>query len=116
VARDPLSGKTLEQVLADRRGAAAVLRANGHPHDADLIEAVCDEVAGAAHEYVTRLSEAEAMLRSGRSRVWLRSRFPEWEAQGNAWRGARGERIYRMLVVPRHANVEAAFQAGRRSA
>jgi hypothetical protein len=27
-----------------------------------------DEVSGAAHEYVTRMSEAEAMLRSGRAR------------------------------------------------
>lgn len=108
--------KTLEQVLADRRGAAQVLRANGHPHDAELIERICDEVAGAAHEYVTRLSEAEAMLRSGRARPWLRARFPEWEAQGNAWRGPRGERTYRMLVVPRRANIERAYEAGRRSA
>lgn len=108
--------RTLEQVLADHRGDAAVLRRNSHVHDAELLERFCDEVAEAAHEYLTRLSEAEAMLRSGRSREWLRSRFPEWEAQGNAWRGPRGERGYRMLVVPRRANIERAYQAGRQSA
>jgi hypothetical protein len=107
--------KSLEQVLADRRGDAAVLRANGHPHDAELIEKLCAEVAEAAHEFVTRLSEGEAMLRSGRARPWLRARFPEWEAEGNAWRGARGERTYRMLVIPRRANVERAYEEGRKA-
>lgn len=108
--------RTLEQVLADLRGDAAVLRRNGHVHDAELLERTCDQVAEAAHEYVTHLSEGEAMLRSSHSREWLRSRFPEWEAQGNAWRDPRGVRTYRMLVVPRRANTERAFEAGRRSA
>lgn len=107
--------KLLEQVLADNRGDAAVLRRKGHTHDADVIERLCDEIAEASHEYLTWLSEGEAMLRSGRSKVWLRSQFPEWERQGHARRTGR-EREYRMMIVPRRARVEAAREEGREAA
>ena len=107
--------KLLEQVLADIRGDAAVLRRNGHQRDADVREKLAEEVAEAAHEYLTWTSESEAMLRSGKSQEWLRARFPGWEEQGHAKREGR-ERRYRMLIVPRRANVEAAFEAGREAA
>lgn len=110
---------TLEQVLADYRGDAAVLRRRGHAKDAELIERLCDAVADAAEDFLTWLSEDDAMLRSGRSRAWLRAQFADWSRGGNARKdGAR--RVYRQAVIPQRANAlsarEAGREAGRRSA
>lgn len=107
--------QTLEQVLADERGDAAVLRARGHAHDAELIESVCNKVAAAARDYLTMLPEADARLWSGKSTEWLRARFPEWAALGHA--ELRGRvRYYRAIVLPRRARVVAAREAGRAGA
>lgn len=107
--------KSLEQVIADARGEAAVLRKQGHGAQADSIERVCGDVAEAAHEFITWLSEGEAQLRSGRSGEWLRRHFAEWEAAGHA-RKDRRQRFYRMLIVPRRPDLESAREAGRRAA
>lgn len=107
--------KSLEQVLADARGDAAVLRKQGHAAQADSIERVCGDVAEAAHEFIAWLSEGEAQLRSGRSAAWLRRQFAEWEHAGHA-RKDRRQRQYRMLIVPRRADLESARQAGRAAA
>ncbi len=77
---------------------------------------MADEVAEAAHEYLTWLSETDAMLQSGRSREWLRSRFPEWERAGHARSAGRGVRQYRAMIVPRRAAVQQAAEAGREAA
>ena len=50
------------------------------------------------------------MLRSERSRNWLRSRFLLWEQQGHARREGR-TRWYRMLVVPCKVSDAEAFEA-----
>ena len=105
----------LEDVLADWRGQAAVLRHRGHGLQAETIEQVCRDVATAAEDYLSWLSETEACLRSGRSAKWLRDRWPEWERMGNAKRRGR-YREYRMIIVPRDANIIAAREAGRRAA
>lgn len=60
---------TLEQVLADCRGEAAVLRANGHGAQAASMDAVCDRVREAMRDYLDWLSEDEARLMSGRTRT-----------------------------------------------
>lgn len=106
---------TLEQVLADARGDAQVLRKRGHGRDAELIEKLCDEVSAAAEDYLRWLNEDEAMLRSGRSSAWLRGAFPEWERSGHARRDGK-RRLYRQVVVPVRANVTAAAAAGRAAA
>lgn len=106
--------ETLEQVLADERGAAQVLRAKGDPRGADLIDGVVDRVRAAAEDFVTWLSEGDARLRSGRSMSWLRGRFAEWAESGHARMSAKNQREYRQVVVPRRANVSAAREAGRR--
>jgi len=55
------------------------------------------------------------MIQSGRSRQWLRGRFPGWLADGHA--RARGhERLYRAIIVPRRAQASAAYEAGKRAA
>jgi hypothetical protein len=71
-------------------------------------------VSKAAHEYLTWLREDEAILRSARSRPWLRSQFPIWLEGGHARREGRA-RFYRMLIVPRRPNVSAARESGRRA-
>lgn len=102
----------LEQVLADARGDAAVLRRAGHTADAQLIERICDQVANAAEDYLRWLTEEDAALRSGRSLTWIRSRFSEWEREGHARRDGR-RRLYRQVVIPQRANPTAAREAGR---
>ena len=107
--------RPLEQVLSDWRGDAQVLRRQGHDSEAELIERFAEDVARAAEDYLRWLSEEEALLRSGRSRKWLRSHFPEWERAGQARRDKR-RRSYRMLAIPQRANAVAAQEAGRRAA
>jgi len=102
----------LEQVLADARERAAILKHEGHPVQARSIEDFADRVASAAEDYLRWLSEDDAALRSGRSASWLRSRFAEWERQGHARRDGR-RRLYRQVVVPQRANPTAAREAGR---
>lgn len=106
---------TLEQVLADVRGEAQVLRKHGDARTADVIDQVIDRVRAAAEDYITWLEESDAELRSGHVTRWLRSRFPEWEALGHA-RREHGRRQYRQCVVPLRANRSAAREAGRDAA
>ncbi len=107
--------RALEQVLADWRGDAQVLRRQGYNREAEQIERFAMDVARAAEEYLRWLSESEALLRSGRSRSWLRLHFPEWELAGHGRREG-GRRLYRMLVIPQRANTLVAHEAGRRAA
>ena len=106
----------LEQVIADWRENAQVLRRTGHQHDGDLIDQLLDEVVSASEEFVTWLTEDDAMLRSGRARTWLRSRWPQWAAQGHAKHDERNRRLYRTVVVPQRVNLAAAREDARRTA
>lgn len=102
----------LGQVLADWREQASILRRRGHPREAKHIEQLCDDVKYAAGTYLDWLTEDEAMLRSGRSRTYLRARFPEWQSEHMALAEGRRRR-YRACVIPRRADVEAAKAAAR---
>lgn len=104
--------KALETVLADWREKASTLRSVRHQHDAELIDAICDDVARSAEDYMRFVSETDAMLRSGKSAEWLRARFAEWSEQGHAEK-RKGVRYYRALVIPRRPDLEAAREAGR---
>jgi len=106
--------ETLEQVLADARGEAAVLRSHGHIAQAKSLEGLAGHVAESMRGYLTILSESEAMLRSGWTAGRLRSRFAEWEAQGLAMLDARGKRRYREIIVPARLERAAARLAGAR--
>lgn len=105
---------SLEDVLADARGEAAVLRSHGHTTQAKSIEGVTDRVADSMRSWLTLLSESEAMLRSGWSSHRLRSRFAEWEAGGFALLDAKGKRRYRECIVPIAGDQAAARLAGER--
>lgn len=108
--------RALDQVLADWRGDAQVLRRRCDVQLAEQLERCAEEATEAAEEYLRWLSEDDAMLRSGRSRTWLRGQFPEWERQGHARREGHRRRMYRMLVIPQRANTLAAREAGWRGA
>jgi len=105
----------LSQVLADWSGQAAVLRARGHGREADHIEQLVADVRTSASAYLDWLSEDEAMLRSGRSRGYFRTRFSSWESEDNARIDGRRRR-YRRCVVPQRANLDAARGAARAAA
>jgi hypothetical protein len=80
----------------------------------DTIHRICREVTDAAEDWLTFLSEPDAMLRSGHGERWLRSRFAEWAAQGHAEK--RGKvRYYRACLIPQRGNPSAAHEAGRRA-
>ncbi len=102
----------LEQVLADARGEAAVLRSHGHQAQAKSLEGLADLVTESMRAYLAILSESEASLRSGWSVARLRGRFPEWETQGFAMLDERGRRRYRQAIVPVRADLDAARRAG----
>lgn len=105
----------LEEVIANRRAAAQVLRAHGHEHDAKLIEEFASEVAESAEEYLRWIGETDAAMMSGKSEKWLRGQFLNWESLGHARKGQNGKREYRMLILPRRVNLSAAREEGRRA-
>ena len=106
--------ESLERTLANWRERASALRACRRPQEAELIDDICAAVTTAAEDYLTRLTEEQAMLQSGHSRSWLRSRFPEWEQAGHAGREGR-RRWYRAVLIPRRGHADLAYQAGRRA-
>lgn len=105
--------ESLEDVLADERGQAAVLRHNGHGAEAEKIERVCERVARAMAEYLTWLSEDDAMLRSGKPAAFFRRQFPEWEAVGDAKKVGR-RRYYRASRIPQGLDLHAVREAALR--
>lgn len=105
---------TPEQVLANWRGEAAVLRSRGHVGDARLLEQCADEISETLGE-LEFVSETQAALYSGRSGEYLRSRHQGWVARGLA-RTVGRLRYYRRCVLEFRGNVEAQRAAGRRAA
>lgn len=104
----------LNQVLADARGEAAVLRSHGHVLQAESIEKVVEAVAGAMDDYLTLLTESEAMLFTGRKQPYLRDRFWDWQHRGLAcWDEPHRRRLYRRIALEHRGNAEAAQAAGR---
>ena len=104
--------RPLEQVLADwRERIAATPRGAMLP--TDTVEQVLREVADAAEDFLTFISEREAELRSGHRAPWWRARYALLAEQGHAMRRGR-TRYYRRCVVPRRADLEGARAAGRR--
>jgi hypothetical protein len=90
----------LERVLADFREEAAVLRRRGHSVQADTIESVCTAVGESAIDFVTWISEAEAMMRSGRGADYFKARRQLWAEDGLAEQRGRTW-YYRRCVVER---------------
>ena len=106
---------TLDQVLAETRAEAAVLRHNGHAAQAATMERLADQVQTAALDYLTWLTDDQARSRSGRTIAWMRAQFPRWEAQGLARRDGR-RRLYRAIIVPVRVNLDLVRADARRAA
>ncbi len=107
----------IEQVLADLREDANVLRRTGHKHDAETYDRILAALINEAEfeELVTWISEKDAKLRSGKGDAWFRARFDDWERRGHAKREGR-KRWYRMVVIPQRVNLEEAYRAGQDAA
>jgi hypothetical protein len=107
--------RSAELVLADWRETAAVLRAAGHTHDAELYDRCASEISAAepVRSALEWLSEGDAMLRSGYKVEYFRSRFHEWERQGLAEKRHR-VRYYRAIVVSQRRLASVARLAGLR--
>lgn len=108
--------RTLEEVLADARGEAQVLRKHGQGEIATAIENLCYEVAVAAEPWTVWLSETKAQLRSDKSIAWLRARFSRWQSEGLArWNPhAPNERQYLQCAIPLAAEQVNAIEADAR--
>ena len=98
---------TLESVLTAAKAEAASLRTHGHGAQAASLERLVVQVEAAAVDYLTWLTEDEAVSRSDKRPTWFRARFAQWETQGMAERNGR-VRLYRQVIVPRRPNLEAA--------
>lgn len=107
----------LERVLQRASEDARVLKEHGHTDQAASIERVVAGVRIAAHDYLTWLSEADAVAHSRRSVDWLRARRNVWEEDGLAEKRGR-HWFYRLIVLPkarRNPRLEAASEAGRKA-
>jgi hypothetical protein len=100
----------LEQVLADAREEAAILRRAGHPAQADGLERLCGQVSRAAEPWLRWLSETDAHTKSGRSIRWLRAQAQNWEVQDLAKRDGRAW-LFRDCIIPQRTHVEAKRRA-----
>jgi hypothetical protein len=113
--------EALEQVLADTRSDIQAYRRGGVTQvSVDRLAELCEHVRSTALPYITWLSEAEAMLYTGKSRAWLRQRYVAWERDGHARNAPTNlrERQYREVVLPKRidltevqADAEAAARA-----
>ena len=104
------------QVLTDELGQAAVLRAKGHPHDADLIEGVVRRIReSTAFEYFNFMPESDAMLRTGMNLRQIRREYARLEPRGHA-KKVGAIRYYRECMLEPRSNQSASYEAGRRAA
>lgn len=105
----------LTQVLTDARGELPVLRKHGQHAIADAMEALIAQVDAATESFRRFIPEADASLRSGRSVRWWRQQYAALEREGHA-RTERGQRLYRLLIVPTRARTSDARSRGRDAA
>lgn len=107
-----------EEVIANLHERVTMLRAEGHPIQAQSMARAIEELVATLPEYLTWLTEGEAVLYTGRSVQYLRARFGAWAARGMArWDPARPRiRQFRRCVLEHRGNADAARELGRRVA
>lgn len=105
--------RTLENVIDEWRSRQLAASRLEDSRVAKIVGEILADVQQAAEDYLRFVSERDARLRSHKGERYFRTRFPEWEAQGNARRNEKGEREYRLCIVPSRANVVAARERGR---
>lgn len=106
----------LDQVIADAREEAVILKSHGHRAQAATLLRFADKVAESMLDYLTWLTEDRATLYSGLKVPALRSRFPSLEQRDLAkWDETGRRRLYRRIALEHRGNAEAAREAGRRA-
>lgn len=92
----------LAHILAKRLDEAEVLERHGGAFSVQQIREFIAEIQTAGPEFITWLSEKEAMIRSGWSKPRLMTQFAQWEEQGYARKNPERpkERQYLAVVVP----------------
>ena len=90
----------LATVLERAHADAATLRRHGDVRLADSIELLCAQVAEAADDWLSWLSEQQAIDRSAKAHDYFRARRTQWELDGLARREGR-RWYYRRCIVPR---------------
>ena len=106
---------TLEQAFADWLENAQVLRRTGHEHDAELLETAIADFREAGEDFITWLTEHDAVLRSSETQSWLRRRWALWLDQGLA-KTDGGTRYYLQAIVPQRKHISQARADARRTA
>lgn len=101
----------LAQVLVAWRSDAGVLKRHKQHALAAQLEQCAEAVERAAADWLTWLSESDAMIRSGKTREWLRAKFSEWQRDGHA-RVTGRDRQYRRVIVPVKRTLSHAREAG----
>lgn len=90
-----------------------MLRRTGNAGQADYVEGLLAKVKDAAEDFMTWLSEADAMLKSGLSERTLRRRFRDMLDCGTARYGVNRKREYLACGIPRSADVQQQRARGR---
>jgi hypothetical protein len=107
----------LSEVLARwQEDARTLRRIGGSEAVAAVLENCAGDVARSAEEWLSWLSESDAIMRSGHAASWLRARREEWKRAGHCRQVGRGKYTYRACCIPRRANVTDAAARGREAA
>lgn len=105
--------ESLEQVLADAREEVNRIGIGSEVVKIEYAHGLLDRVRVAAEDFITWLTEPQAMLKSGLSERTLRRRFREMLDCGTARYGKSGAREYLAKCIPPRANLAAARARGR---
>lgn len=107
---------SLEQIIADAREEAQVLRRAGNVGQAEYVDGLLTKVRDAAEDFITWLSESDAMLKSGLSERTLRRRFRDMLDCGTARYGNGRKREYLACGIPRQPDVQRQRARGQQAA
>lgn len=102
----------LSQLLIDKREEVAMLARAHASVQPEYLTELLDEFKAASEDFITWLSESDAMLKSGLSERTLRRRFREMLECGTARWGKTGREFLSKCIPPR-PDVAAAHARGR---
>ena len=105
--------RDLNQILADAREEAKITARMGNTQQANYLNDLLDRINESAEDFLTWLSEENALLKSGLSERTLRRRFRELHECGLARYNLKHEREYRSIAVPSRPEVEQAKELAR---
>lgn len=108
--------RDLKDMFADAEEEAAMLDANEAKFSPSRVREMLREFRAASDDYITWITEREAMIRSGHKEPWFRKQFQIWQQMKHAKVNDRGQRMYRRLIVPLRRDEGASVAEARRLA